>query len=396
MPLGKEQVRLVRRISRDKIAVQPSVIDSEPDTYDITASSWIGTIVVEGLQLVVTPKIPVDRVLFLVAYAVDPVNWKHMIRPHLGSARSLVETVVPAYVAQLRRAVAAGVLQGYSTVEDSLLTVRGRIRMSDQIRHRYGRIPPIEVSYDEFSEDILLNRILRAAVRRLLALNLRSEESVRSLREFDVLFGKVSIVEFNPQGLPEIAYDRLTERYRPAIELAKMVLADTSIELSGTDQRASGFLVNMNDVFEDFAWIALREALGLSARAFPQGARQRDFFLDSDGKVSLEPDLSWWESSQCVFVGDMKYKALGGKSGHNSDLYQMLAYTLAAGLDMGLLIYASGEAEPRTHYVPSVSKSLRVVTLDVAGQPDEVLANVGRLAARIRRIRSRVAVAVAS
>ena len=92
--------------------------------------------------------------------------------------------------------------------------------------------------------------------------------------------------------------------------------------------------------------------------------------------------------------GRYGYKALGGKSGDNSDLYQMLAYTLAAGLDMGLLIYASGK--PRTHYVPSVSKSLRVVTLDVVGQPDEVLANVGRLAARIQRIRSRVAVAVAS
>ena len=65
----------------------------------------------------------------------------------------------------------------------------------------------------------------------------------------------------------------------------------------------------MNGVFEDFVVVALREVLGVSERAFHKGARGRELYLDSDRRVSLEPDISWWEAG-CAFVGDVKYKAL--------------------------------------------------------------------------------------
>ena len=49
-----------------------------------------------------------------------------------------------------------GLLHGHCTEEDALLTVRGRIRLGDQIRRRFGIPLPVEVRYDEFTHDILL------------------------------------------------------------------------------------------------------------------------------------------------------------------------------------------------------------------------------------------------
>ena len=62
----------------------------------------------------------------------------------------------------------------------------------------------------------------------------------------------------------------------------------------------------------------------------------------------LRPDLVWRDRGVVRFVGDLKYKDLVSRNNEppNADIYQLLAYTTAADLMRGTLIYAKGEAEP--------------------------------------------------
>ena len=85
---------------------------------------------------------------------------------------SLVEAVVPVFAHHLERALRRGVLQGYRTEEDALMGVRGRIRFDDQVRRRFGILLPVEVRFDDFTEDILENRLLKAALATLGSLRL--------------------------------------------------------------------------------------------------------------------------------------------------------------------------------------------------------------------------------
>jgi len=148
----------------------------------------------------------------------------------------------------------------------------------------------------------------------------------------------------------------------------------------------------MDTVFEDFIAVALREALGLSERVFPQGAHGRKLRLDKAEAVRLRPDLSWWDEGGCVFVGDVKYKRVVANGIEHPDLYQLLAYTVAARLPGGLLIYAAGEADGRIHEVPYADKKLEVVPLSLSGTPEEILEAIEGLAGRVRRLRENVRV----
>ncbi|MDE0168423.1 MAG: restriction endonuclease, partial [bacterium] len=105
-------------------------------------------------------------------------------------------------------------------------------------------------------------------------------------------------------------------------------------------------------------------------------------------RIRLKPDISWWEGSRCVFVGDIKYK----KTDYgipNADLYQLLAYTIAADLPSGLLIYAQGEENPISHTIKHVGKRLEVVAVELSGPPDEILAEVSKVADTVRSMRLR-------
>src|SRR5262249_42953801 len=151
---------------------------------------------------------------------------------------------------------------------DSAMTVRGRFRFAAQVGRRFGVSLPAEVAYDDFTEDIEENRLLKAALTRLLRMSTRRGELRRPLHAFQGLLLNVSSVDYDPRALPVIHFDRLNERYRHALSLAQLVLRSAVLEFHPGALRASGFLVDMSDVFESFVATPLGEALGLPTRAW--------------------------------------------------------------------------------------------------------------------------------
>lgn len=355
--------------------------------YDLTPGAEVGAVNLPKLAVTIQPKLPIDRLLFLVSYAMAHDRWRE-IPFDLEQRDELVEAIVPGFVAQVRRALQRGVLQGYRTEEEALQTVRGRIRFDEQLRRRQGRILPLELRFDEYTTDVEENRLLKAAIHHLRRIRLRSARSRHALEAFEDALSEVRLVEFDPRRLPTVHWTRLNQRYRPAIELAKLILRAVSFELGHGATPASAFLLDMNQVVENFVVVALRDALRLSARSFPQGNAGRWLALDARGRVRLKPDLSWWDGNHCLFVGDVKYKRVNVAGVLHPDLYQLLAYTIASDLPGGLLIYAAGEREPAIHEIVNPGKRLEVVTLDLSGSPDNILAQIAGVAGRVRRLRA--------
>lgn len=373
--LTNHQLTALQSLNPGPLQVSPHPAD--PSVYDLTAGSLVGLVSIEGLEIEILPKLAIQRLLFLLSYSMNPDTWKP-VHTEFAERESLFEAIVPGFVFQVRQALKRGLLQGYRVEEDALLTVRGRIRISEQIRRRYGLAPPIELRYDEFTEDILENQLIKAAIHRLWKLRIRSAHARQSLREFDLALQNVSLVEFHPYSIPEVRFTRLNGRYRPAIELARLILRATSFDLGTGAVGASAFLVDMNDVFEDFVVAAFGESL--RRRRLTVSSQDKRLRLDAGRLVRLVPDISVWSGGRCLFVGDVKYKRTETNRGTNPDLYQVLAYAVAANLPGATLIYAKGEDEPRTHEIVNIGRTLQVNAIDLELSPDELLAQIDTIA----------------
>ena len=244
---------------------------------------------------------------------------------------------------------------------------------------------PIEVRYDEFTDDIIENRLVKAAAARLARMRLRSLEARTELTWVAGMLAQVSLVEYEVNDLPETNLGRLNEHYRDVLALARMVLRHSAFSSARGAVRASGFLINMNDLFQEFLTVALREALGESSDTLRS---EHEVEFDEDGRAGLKPDLSWWDDDICTYVGDAKYKNLtDSRTVPSADLYQLLAYATALNLPGGLLVYAQGETDTWSYLVKHTSKRLEVMALDLSGTLDEVLARVDYVAARVRALR---------
>ena len=349
--------------------------------YTVTPGSIVGAVELDGLSLRIEPKIGLKQLLSLACYAMEKVKFQER-EFDFPEEVALPDALTHALVAAARRAFAHGLLHGYRTEEDALQTVRGRIRFDQQIRRNFGLSPPIEVRYDEFTDDILPNRIVKAAAHRLSALRVRSQKARRGVRWVAGMLSEVSHVTYPPNDVPEVRFDRLNEHYRGVVILARLVLRHGAFEADRGRVRATGFLMDMNEVFQRFVTVALGEALGVSGDRF--GERPVDS-LDREGGIPLIPDLTWWQHGRCIFVGDVKYKRIDGGA-PNADLYQLLAYVTALRLPGGVLIYTGGETQPATHTVRYSGRRLEVMTLDLSGTLETALERVGDLAEKVRAL----------
>ena len=352
--------------------------------YCLRPGSIVGAVETDNLSLLIKPKIGIPQLLSLACYAMDKFNPQEDPFDFVRD-ESLPDALALSLNAMARRSFARGLLHGYRTEEEALYTVRGRIRFDEQIRRRFSVPLPVEVRYDEFTDDILANRLVKAAAYRLAGMRLRSAAARRGLAWVVGILDNVALAEFPANAVPEVQFDRLNEHYRGVVGLSRLILRYSAFQSGRGAVRANGFLMDMNQVFQEFVTQALREALGVSEPVFREKGIKS---LDEGDKVRLRPDLTWWDGGICRFVGDTKYKRVIDERIPNADLYQLLAYATALNLPGGMLIYAKGEAEPANYRVRHSGKTLEVVALDLETPLADILNQVKGLAEAVKALRN--------
>lgn len=347
--------------------------------YSIRTSSRVGVLVTDELELRVTPHLPIPRLMFLLGYAMDPRGWKRLVTT-FEDIDDLLTAIASGFSWHATWALDRGVLRGYLHRDEREVSLRGRIRFGDQIVRGGGLPLPLEVSYDDFTEDVLENRMLRTAASLVLRLPRLPEQARRRLLRLRSVLAEVSELPIgDPVDAPPIT--RLNERYAPALALAELILSSASVGSGAGTTASTTFIFDMNKVFEDFVTIALGEAL-----AAEHGGELRSQVTERtlSTHIRLKPDLAWWRDGTWQAVLDVKYKPLADERFPNADAYQMLAYTLAYALDKGWLIYAREPGQQSVeHFIPQADKTLIVTALDVGLEPDELMLEVDDLARRI-------------
>lgn len=356
-----------------------------PGRWAVTANQFVGTTRIAELDIRVRPKVQPHRLIELLVTSIDRIAWEPL-EVEWAYSDDLVPTITGAFLAAAERALRAGILQSYIPEEAELYAVRGRIDLSRQLGRNPGLQLPLAVSYDEYTTNVIENQLLAGAGRLLLRLPDLPASLQRRLRRLEYQLIDVAPIRPSPSP-PTVHWTRLNLRYRTAVALARIILRSGSLLFEGDGSTsASGFMVDMNQVFEDAVGQGLRHALSDTDLAVDL---QRWDDLDRAGRVQIRPDVAIRRGSRIVAVADAKYKRVSDKGPSTDNLFQALAYAARYGLAECALIYPERPPYDRVE-VHNVTVWLEAVELD---QPHgERSAAIQELADRLE---SRCAVAVA-
>jgi 5-methylcytosine-specific restriction enzyme subunit McrC len=348
----------------------------------LRADSMVGVLAGEGWELQIHPHLEISKLLFLLSYSLRPQGWEGPLTA-MATERDLVHALASGFCMHAERVIERGLVRGYLQVHERRNDLRGSVRFKEQLTRLAGRALPLEVAYDEFTTDILENQLLRTATERLLLLaRLPAPVRARLARLRGAL---VDVSVLGARGRAELPRPTpLNERYEAALLIASLILEGTSIRLQRGHVALRSFIFDLNEVFESFVFVALREALG------PYGgvlARQvcGSLCAGASAALRLRPDILWRKHGGVRAVVDSKYKhLLQSAPTPSEDVYQMLAYCIGFGLRRGTLIYVcEGPWLPRVHEIRRHGYEIDVCGVDLADQPEAILTRIGAIAAAI-------------
>lgn len=353
-----------------------------PGRWRITDVAKVGVAVVAGCELHVIPKTPLENIVFMASLGGLQLQLTKGETSY-GVDASIPAAIARAFVVATDEATRRGLLKGYRSVQDSTSVVRGRWDIPRQLGKRPGIPLPVEVDFDDFTEDIDENRILRTALDVLSRIDGVAVALGHTLKGMQVRFADV---ESLPRGLPlpEIRPDRLNQRYAVPMRLARVILEAVSWTHREGAAVGGTFLVNMATVFEAYITNRLRSNLADSQLdVIPQDRR---WWLDVDRSIALRPDIVISHGGAAVAVADTKYKVLGDsqRAAPNGDVYQAIAYALALKVPTAHLLYVSGDVLSQVLHLPDIGLSVHLHAIPLAGTVEDLEAGVTELALALR------------
>ena len=376
LDLTRSQAEAIQRTGFVDVSPAPA------ERWRVTASSYIGSLVVDGVELLVRPKINPENLFLLLEPGLPPNAWRKEAFDYDISS-DLLPSVIAFFARTVETTLGRGVLRSYLGREDSLVALRGRLDVVGQFK-RAGVLTPVACTYQEFTEDVIENRVLRAAIRLALSIpRVDSRERQRLMRQLVALEG-VADTDVRPETIDAIQITRLNQHYAPALGLARLVLANLTLTDIPGATSASSFMVNMNDLFQRFVTERLRREL----RGRLDVIDEPTVHLGIGRQVAMQPDLVFRDPDGSIrYVGDIKYKLAADSRGRSGDYYQLLAYTTAMDLPEGMLIYCRrpDDTNQSTMTVRNAGKKLVLRSLDLSGPPEQTEEEISALADSITR-----------
>ncbi len=336
--------------------------------------------------------IPVKNIYYMLSYAFQLLNeqgYKNLATEDFSNAGDLCAAIlIRGITYQLKR----GLGREYISETDTIAAIRGKIEITESIKSQSMIRSQMVCTYDEFSVDSPLNRIIKSTVMLLLKSDIAKSRK-KELRKLMVYFSDVSMVDVRAINW-SVNYNRNNQTYRLLITICHLVV-------NGLLQTKSDGTVKMMDFLDEQRMCRLYEKFILEyyKKHYPQirtSASQIDWALD-DGIGSMLPTmqsdimLSYQkEGVNKTLIIDAKYYAHTTQvqydvhTLHSNNLYQIFTYVknkaTKGGTVSGMLLYAKTDEEiyPDNEYQMSGNKiTVRTLDLDcdfekIAGQLNSI------------------------
>ncbi|MBS7547760.1 hypothetical protein KHA85_06600 [Dietzia sp. Marseille-Q0999] len=377
------------------------VLPAGRDTWRLIPSGAVGSVRVEGLSVRVLPaaSLGLTQLFFLLDHAADDAFLASAVQARDDD--ELWSSVAESMARLAHQALAAGLLRGYRRVDEALTTVRGRIRLGDQIRRHPGMTIPLEVTYSEFTPDIAENRILRTAAHRLQFLPELPDATRRRLAMVDARLSDASLIG---QGAPVPAWtpSRLNARFQDALSLADRIVRRISVEVEDGHAASAAFVTEMPELFERYVEAELTAALdGRGGRLLHNPVVNLDSGTEADGDtpsgrhraaagdgdhISVRTGLVYEVDGEPVATFVPTYPT--DRRTRAAEHYRLLAACTALGVDRAYLVYPAQRRDdfPQPRRIVHTDISIVEYPVDLSGGPADSRRAIVELAEHARTL----------
>lgn len=243
---------------------------------------------------------------------------------------SLNEILAYLFSKKLQKELRKGVYGEYVYIEENINSLKGSLRVQEQIKNIASQNSKAFCRFEEFSRDNKLNKILSFFVKEVMK-NVKNRETLKLLRISEMILGEVDERSVTLNEVNNFSFNRLNKPFEDAFTLGKMiVLGESAIGKLGGN-KAYSILFKMNEIFEIYIGKLLKE-LFYEETVHMQHSKYKLLVKEESnrGVFKLIPDIVIEKNGIESVIIDTKWKSVDSKFNRHGvkreDLYQMYAY----------------------------------------------------------------------
>lgn len=241
-----------------------------------------------------------------------------------------------------------GVYGEYVYIEENINSLKGSLRIQEQIKNLASHSSKAFCRFEEFSRDNKLNRILSFFVKEVMK-NVKNRETLKLLRVSEMILGDVDERSITLNEVNNFSFNRLNKPFEDAFTLGKMIVLGESALGNLGENKVYSILFKMNEIFEIYIGKLLRELL-YKETVHMQHSKYKLLIKEETnrGVFKLIPDIVIEKNGIERVIIDTKWKSVESKFNRHGvkreDLYQMYAYlTRYKNVSTVILLYPYNE-----------------------------------------------------
>lgn len=315
----------------------------------------------------------------MLSYAFQVLNeqgYKNIATEQFHNTGELMAAILEKGIAiQLKR----GLGKEYIPQTEALSSLRGKIDIAESIKTQSMLRKQLICTYDEFSVNSTMNRIIKSTVALLLRSNI-SKQRKKNLRKLMMYFGEVNFIDLHTVNW-NVQYNRNNQTYRMLISVCYLVVKGLLQTQSDGSTQLMDFLdeQRMCRLYEKFILEYYRKEYKDQITA---NASQIPWQLDNEENTMLpvmQSDIMLQHDNRVLII-DAKYYEHSTQvqfdkhTLHSSNLYQIFTYVKNKEYELrdrehkvsGMLLYAKTKEEVYPNNVYQMSgNQITVRTLDL-------------------------------
>lgn len=245
----------------------------------------------------------------------------------------LLEVFISMFLDEVSKLIKIGIKSDYIELEDNLKFLKGKLKISEQIRKNIVHKERFYVCYQEFSVDRTENRLIKSTLEFLYRRS-KSSKNQRLIREYLFVFDEISSSSDINSDFNRLKLNRQTKHYEQALLWSKIFLQNKSFSPYGGSDVAFALLFDMNKLFESYVGNFIKKKLP-DTRLQHYGKH----LIENPRGFALKPDIFLRRDEQNL-ITDTKWKIVKSKDDiSQADLYQLYAYGKKYGCNKLYLIY---------------------------------------------------------
>ena len=334
----------------------------------LQAQNYVGVIQTkDGTTIEILPKIKnattekSKDILIKMLKTLKNSPFKNLSVANLKSSKiPLFEIFISMFLEELTVLVRNGIKSDYISKEENLKFLKGKLKISEQIKYNTIHKERFFVQYEEFISNRVENRLIKTTLQFLYNKS-KINKNQQRIREFLFVFDEIEISHNIKTDFSKIKLNRQMKDYEQVLLWCKTFLLENSFSPYKGNDIAFALLFDMNLLFESFVYSYLKKSSNFQYIK-SQDKTHHLAYENGIGRFRLKPDIV--KNSRKI-IADTKWKILSEDKVYNGvlqdEMYQLYAYgTKYDNCEKIYLIYPFDELIIKNSYNYFKNKELKL------------------------------------